>query len=49
MGQVVPLAEPGEILEVGSVGAESGGSLGGVDVGSGLLDQVFEAGGPHGQ
>jgi hypothetical protein len=48
VGQVVPLAEPGEVLEVGPVGAQGGGGFGGVNVGSGLLDEVFEAGGPCG-
>jgi len=43
------LAEPGEILEVGPVGAQSGGRFGGVNKGSRLFDQVFEARGPHGQ
>ena len=49
VGQVVPLAEPGEILEVGPVGAQGGGGFGGVNVGSGSFDQVFEVGGPCGQ
>ena len=42
VGQVVLLAEPGEVLEVGAVRVEGGGGFGGVNVGSGLLDQVFE-------
>ena len=42
-------AEPGEVLEVGSVGAQSGGGFGGVNVGSRLFDQIFEVGGACGQ
>jgi len=43
------LAEPGEVLEVGPVGAQCGGGFGGMNVGSGLLDEVFEVGGPRDQ
>ena len=49
MGKVVPLAEPGEVLEVGPIGAQGGGGFGGVNVASRLFDQIFEVGGKHGQ
>ena len=45
-GQMVLLAESGEILEVGAVGAEGCGGFGGVNVGSRFFDQFFEIGGP---
>jgi hypothetical protein len=48
MGQVVLLAEPGEVFEVGAVSAECGGGFGGVNVGSRLFDQIFEVGGACG-
>ena len=47
--QGVPVAEPGEVLEVGAIGAQGGGGFGGVNIGSGLFDQFFEAGGQRGQ
>jgi len=49
MGQIVLLAESGEVLEVGPVSEQGGGGFGGVNKGSRLFYQVFEAGGPHGQ
>lgn len=49
VGQVVLHAEAGEVLEVGPVGAQSGGGLGSVDVASRLFDQIFEVAGPRGQ
>ena len=49
MGQVVFLAESGEVLEVGAVGAHGGRGFDGVNIGSRLLDQFFEAGRPRGQ
>ena len=45
----VKMVATDEVLEVGAVGAQSGGGLGGMNVGSGLFDQFFEAGSPRGQ